>query len=187
MTAVNPSTLQTLLCDIEQRIRIAFPEGKFDYDIVPANLTPEVWTRLTRTPPFVGMGWSKVEPLPMATRQFEGDVHFELILVDKNDRTARDQMLGDVFSPGVFAMLDAAVANLHGITFASGGTCLLQDVENVSSEGLKDNFAMLALRFRCPVTFPSVAANGVAVGSWQSAWILGPDTADQIVDLEIVE
>lgn len=120
---------------LSERLKLAFPEKLFQHQFVPAKLTAADWKQLTRITPFVGLGWNDIEPNPDAGRLFSGESRWTVFLVTKNAQGIGPRYFGDARAPGLFSMVQAAVALLNGFTIEDVGTAFVTKAGNLYAEG----------------------------------------------------
>jgi hypothetical protein len=100
---------------IRHRLQRAFPASHFHHAMLPAALTRELWLTTVNRTPFIGLTWLGAQPDRDAGRQFAATASWRIVLVNSNvDATRR--IVGDELGPGQFAMVQAAIAALHGYT-----------------------------------------------------------------------
>lgn len=171
---------------VQARLRAVFPEraglGGFVHGVVPPVMSPQVWDRLSKETPFVGLGWVGW-PSKGTRRPYAGDLHFAVFLADRNPLLDR-QLTGDAFSPGVFAMVSAALAALQGFTIPGVGSVEVVEASGVWSEDwVRDDQQTAGLR----ISIPSVrlddalaAASLDDFSSISSVWGFADGSADAL-------
>ena len=161
---VSPGPLQATGIAIQDRLRLVFPERRFVHAWMPPKVNAKDWTRLLRRLPFVGLGWSDADPIKAAPRVFAGESGWTVFLVAENKAGPRNLYFGDAQGPGLFDMVHAAVAILHGHTIPGVGTVFVTKTGNAFAENWDgDDTAMAAVDLRVGLTLPLAdAVSGVA-------------------------
>lgn len=132
---VTPSPLVAQAGALQARLALLFPPPVFQHEFVPARLTGANWSNLTNKCPFVGLGWSLVEPQGQTGRVFSGGVRWAVFLVVKNQAGGfAPRFLGDRLGHGLLDLVGAAIAGLHGWTIPQIGTVSLVSAGNAYSE-----------------------------------------------------
>lgn len=135
------------------RLKGIFPTSHFAHQIVPAGMTPKVWSDLTARTPFIGLGWRGVEPDPNSGRLFRGRAEWTVFAVVRNPSSPRARLLGDATAPGTIGMAQVAAAWLHGWHVPDCGPIEVQGIAALSADGWKDEAAeVTALNIRVPFT-----------------------------------
>lgn len=100
---------------IRHRLERAFPASHFHHAMLPAAMSRELWLTTVNRTPFVGLTWLGVQPGRDTGRQFGGTGMWRVVLVNSNPDATR-RVVGDELGPGQFALVQAAIAALHGFT-----------------------------------------------------------------------
>lgn len=133
---------------LRARLELVFPPDRFAHEMVPARLSPSIWTTLVRRKPFVGLGFTGVRAGDQSGRALQSDAIWDLFLVASNVRPAA-RLLGDAQGPGGFGMLTVAILALQGLTIAgadpaeASGTVGITGASNSFFEGDADEQTVL--------------------------------------------
>lgn len=119
---------------LEERLKLAFPPAMFEHGFVPAKLSKGEWEQLTRRTPFVGLGWNEVEPDKDSGRLLTGDTRWTVFLVNRNAGSIGGRYFGDSLAQGLFHMVQAAMALLHGHTVDGLGTFMVTKAGNLYAD-----------------------------------------------------
>ena len=138
ITLVSPTLLAQTSDALIARLQVCFPPTLFTHNLVPAKVTPLAWKILTRRCPFVGLGWDTISESDNA-RLFNGQSHWTAFFVTKNVSGIRGRVYGDELGPGLFTMIEAGVAMLHGFTIPGIGSVQVKAANNVSVDGWEDD------------------------------------------------
>ena len=144
LTFANPGPLQLVGAALQARLALAFPPSLFTHALMPAKLTPQAWTELTRRVPFVGLGWGGLAPSPIMSRQFRGVSRWTVFLVTRNGAGELGRYFGDAQGPGLFQMVQAGVVMLQGTNIAGLGTASVGEASNAVAEGWEGGGAVIA-------------------------------------------
>ena len=117
---------------LQARLHEVFPRARFNHQLVPPRMTPQLWARLTEKCPFVGLGWSDWRFKP--ANRLRGELAFNLFLVTRNRPDWL--LLGDKTAPGVFGMVCTALAAMHRYTVGEPGEPPLGTVMAEQAGGL---------------------------------------------------
>lgn len=119
--ALNPASVLTTrgplfaaTAAIQARLQGVFPPSHFQHGLLPATLTKELWNRLVKRTPYVGLTWLEMKPVAGA-RLFRAQMSWRVVLVNSHPNPDH-RITGDRIGPGQFAMVQAAIAVLHGFT-----------------------------------------------------------------------
>lgn len=154
MTITDPGPLQVMGDALAARLKLVFPETKFQHEMVPAKVDAKEWRQLTRRTPFVGLAWNEVDANPAGGRPFDGHARWTVFLVTKNSRGVRERYWGDALAPGLFSMVHASISILNGYTIAAVGTAEVTRSTNLYAEGWDDNeMAMAAVDVTVGIAF----------------------------------
>ncbi len=153
LTMVSPGPLQLTGYALQQRLRLVFPERRFVHAWMPPRVGKEDWKRLLRRPPFVGLGWADADPIKQSPRLFTGESGWTVFLVTKNQAGPEQLYRGDAQGPGLFDMVHAAIAILHGHSIPGVGTVSVVKAGNAFAENWDgDDTAMAAIDLRVGLT-----------------------------------
>jgi hypothetical protein len=100
---------------IRHRLQRAFPASHFQHGLLPAALSRELWLTTVNRTPYIGLTWLGAQPSRDAGRQFSATASWRVVLVNSNTDASR-RIVGDELGPGQFAMVQGAIAALHGFT-----------------------------------------------------------------------
>jgi hypothetical protein len=171
-----------------ERLEIAFPPRLFMHAYMPSRVTPQVWTELLRRTPFVGLGWAKLGPKPgTPANQYRAECTWSAFLVVRNPNGQEARMFGDRQGPGMFKMIRAAIAVLHGAALNGVGTLQVTDAGHGFMEGYeKDDISMGAVDFLCDVNISLAGTlRGITAPALEEigiTWSFAGDAADALSD-----
>lgn len=166
VSAVAPGILAAIGSAVRARLELGFPPSRFEHQFMPAKISQAEWKSLMRRTPFVGLGWNALDPTRDVGRLFTGESHWSLFLATRNSASIRGRYFGDAQGPGLFPLVTAAVAMLHGWTIPEIGSVAVTKAANVYAEGWEDESAIAAVDF-CVATVIPVA------GAVTAPWDLG--------------
>lgn len=160
---------------IQARLQGVFPASHFQHGLLPAALTKELWSKLVRRTPYVGLTWLDMKPAANA-RQFRAVMSWRVVLVNTHPNPEQ-RMTGDRIGPGQFAMVQAAIAALHGYTptgladIDGFGTLNVADVTALTTEewgSLDDAVAGIGITSEFALTDAHALAELLRLrGAWQ--------------------
>lgn len=161
LTLIQTGPLARTSLALAERLKLVFPPARFEHAFMPAKITPAEWKSLTRRTPFVGLGWTEIAPRREASRLFDGESHWTVYLVAKNAAGLAARYHGDRQGPGLFQMVQAAVAVLHGWTVEEIGTAFVDRAGNLFAEGWDaDDVAIAGIDVSVGLTMPIAEALG---------------------------
>lgn len=129
---------------IAARLRLAFPPARFNHEILPAALTPPMWSDLTRRTPMVALGFVGIRLIePNGSRLFRARAEWRVVPVIRNPAGPRARLLGDSQGPGQLGLIQVAIAALHGLAVPDVGDINVTDAGNLYAEGYADEAAAL--------------------------------------------
>lgn len=144
---------------LRARLELVLPPDRFAHEMVPARLSPSIWTQLVRRKPFVGLGFTGLRTREQSGRALQGEAIWDLFLLASNVRPA-ERLLGDAQGPGGFGMLTVAIHALQGFTIAgadpaeASGTVAITGVANSFFEGDADEqTALIRVTLAVPTYF----------------------------------
>ncbi len=153
---ITPGLLARTAEAITARLHLAFPPGKFQHALVPAKLNEKTLMQMSVKTPYVGLGWNVIEGEKDSARLFRGETHWTVFLLTKNAAGVAHRYFGDKQGPGLFIMVDAATAVLHGWTAPGIGTAFVERAGNLYAEGWDaDGLAMAGVDFTVTYTLPA--------------------------------
>ena len=156
LTLVTPGPLARTAQAITARLQLAFPPGKFQHALVPAKLNEKTLMQMSVKTPYVGLGWNVVEGDKDSSRLFRGETHWTVFLLTKNAAGVAHRYFGDKQGPGLFTMVEACTAVLHGWTEPGLGTAFVERAGNLYAEGWDaDGLAMAGVDFTITYTLPA--------------------------------
>ena len=151
---LTPGPVAAIGLAIIARLKLAFPESKFEHAVLPAKLDAALWSKLMRRTPWVGFGWTRLEPKHEGGSQFIGRAIWTLFLVTQNQRGTFERFFGDSLAPGLLQMTQVAVAYLQGHNVPGIGSLTVSDVQNGYAEDWKDeSLALTVLEIGCGLSF----------------------------------
>lgn len=165
---------------IEARLQLAFPLNRFQHEILPAAVTPAMWSELARRTPMITLGFLGMKADAASGRQFKARAEWRVVPVIRNPAGARARLLGDRNGPGQLGISQVAVAALHGMTIPNVGIVEVTDVANLWAEGYADEHAALSgitLSVLCGVA-PALATTDPDFLRLGVTWAFDPGTAD---------
>ena len=151
VSAVVPDVLSVIAFGLEQRLQLAFPPARFQFDYMPPRIAPTSWDQVVRRPPFIGLGWNELEGRNTPRRIWAGTSSWTVYLIVDNIAGQKNRLMGDAQGPGLFQMVQAGVIALNGlgIVAADGGlagTCTVTRTAQAFAEGwTKQSIAMAAI------------------------------------------
>ena len=137
---IGPGPLALIARALQARLQLVFPATRFQHDIVPAKITPEIWKQLLRRTPFIGLGWNAVSN-QLDGRLFEGLSSWSVFLVIKNPASVPARYFGDTQGAGLFLLTQAAIGVLNGYTIEGFGSVRVRQAGNVYAESWDDDAA----------------------------------------------
>lgn len=157
-----PATRFDLIADaLTARLRQAFPSPTFDLQLMPPAPSKAEWERLTRTRPFVGLAWAGFEPGRQA-RSLAGSAKWIVYLVCDNVGSGEALFRGDSRGIGLFGMVQAAAAMMHGATIDDIGSTTVTQIESLWREDwAADDAAIAAIGVDVGATLSTAPAGGV--------------------------
>ncbi len=134
---------------IQARLQQVFPPTKFEFGIVPANVTAKQWNKLTVRTPFIGLGWTTMQDRAESP-VFKGTSSWTVFIAVMNERGLKERYFGDAQAPGLLHLAQIAVAAVNGMatTDASGaglGSVFVRRVSNAHGENFDENQAIAVL------------------------------------------
>lgn len=184
---ITSGPLITAFTAIEERLKTFFPTSHFGHGVVPSQLTPQVWARLVQRTPWIGIGWSGVQPDPASGRQFKGKDQITVFCVVKNEGGPRARLLGDSKGPGILGLVQMATLALQGMEVPGVGHIEVIGTATLQVDGWRDEAAEVA-GVSCTVNFalsdPRALEDFLRLGvQWEFDPTTGPVTqgpADEI-------
>jgi hypothetical protein len=137
---IGPGPLAQTARALQARLQLVFPTSRFQHDIVPAKITPEIWKQLLRRTPFIGLGWNTVDNTGDG-RLFEGPGSWSVFLMVKNPASVTARYFGDSQGAGLFLLTQAAIGVLQGYTIEGLGSVHVHRAGNVYAESWDDDAA----------------------------------------------
>ncbi|MFD1792079.1 hypothetical protein ACFSE0_10565 [Ochrobactrum teleogrylli] len=153
---LTKAPIRVMEAAILARLRLAFPEKKFQIRRVPAVLTVKEFERVLHTTPFIGLAWMGLQPDRDHGRLLSGVANWRLVLVVKASSNLDARFKGDRFDIGLDAMIDVSSVLLSGCTLPDIGTCTVTRAEAIYADGWADDATVLAqvdfdVRFTSPL------------------------------------
>lgn len=154
---LSKAPIRVMEAAIIDRLRLAFPEKKFQIQRVPAVLTTKEFERVVRLRPFIGLAWMGLQPDRDHGRLLSGTANWRLVLVVKASNGLDARFKGDKFDIGLDAMIDVSSVLLSGCTLDQIGTCTVTRAEAIYADGWADDATVLAevdfdIRFTSPLS-----------------------------------
>jgi len=154
---LTKAPIRVMEAAILARLRLAFPEKKFQIGRVPAVLTIKEFERIVRLKPFIGLAWMGLQPDRDHGRLLSGAANWRLVLVVKASNNLDARFKGDKFDIGLDAMIDVSSVLLSGCTLQDIGTCTVTRAEAIYADGWADDATVLAqvdfdVRFTSPLS-----------------------------------
>ncbi|MFQ0815780.1 hypothetical protein AVM02_07660 [Brucella anthropi] len=154
---LTKAPIRVMEAAIIARLRLAFPEKKFQIGRVPAVLTVKEFERILRLKPFIGLAWMGLQPDRDNGRLLSGAANWRLVLVVKASNSLDARFKGDKFDIGLDAMIDVSSVLLSGCTLPEIGTSTVTRAEAVYADGWADDATVLAqvdfdVRFTSPLS-----------------------------------
>ncbi|NKC04286.1 hypothetical protein [Brucella haematophila] len=154
---LTKAPIRVMEAAILARLRLAFPEKKFQIARVPAVLTVKEFERIVRLKPFIGLAWMGLQPDRDHGRLLSGVANWRLVLVVKASSNLDARFKGDKFDIGLDAMIDVSSVLLSGCTLPDIGTCTVTRAEAIYADGWADDATVLAqvdfdVRFTSPLS-----------------------------------
>ncbi|MDL2332839.1 hypothetical protein [Brucella inopinata] len=154
---LTKAPIRVMEAAITARLRLGFPEKKFQIGRVPAVLTVKEFERILRLKPFIGLAWMGLQPDRDNGRLLSGAANWRLVLVVKASSSLDTRFKGDKFDIGLDAMIDVSSVLLSGCTLSDIGTCTVTRAEAVYADGWADDATVLAqvdfdVRFTSPLS-----------------------------------
>lgn len=143
LSTIEPGPLQVMGSALADRLKLGFPPTLFQHAIMPAKLTPQAWEKLVRRPPFVGLGWNRIMPMPDMQRTFRGIASWSVYFVTRNAAGEIGRYFGDAQGPGLFQMVQVGTAIVHGADLGVG-TASVHETSNAVAEGWEAGNAVIA-------------------------------------------
>ena len=152
---ITPGPLAEIGRALQARLQLVFPVLRFQYDVVPAKITADIWKQLLKRTPFVGLGWNMIRKSGGDdTRLFEGISSWSVFLVVKNPSSVSARYFGDAQGAGLFLLTQAAIGVLHGFTIPGYGSVQVSQAGNVYAETWDDDAAAVMLDLTVGTTLP---------------------------------
>lgn len=129
---------------IRHRLQRAFPATHFHHGMLPAAMSRTLWETTVNRTPFIGLTWWGAQPDRDAGRQFAATASWRIVLVNNNPDATR-RIVGDELGPGQFAMVQSAIAALHGYTpqrSRAGIPGALDEIDDIGTFNVTDVTAL---------------------------------------------
>ncbi|MBS3025346.1 hypothetical protein [Acidiphilium multivorum] len=159
---------------IQARLQQVFPPAKFEFGIVPANVTAKQWNKLTVRTPFIGLGWTMMQDRTESPL-FKGICAWNVFIAVMNERGLKERYFGDAQAPGLLHLAQIAVAAVNGMktTDAGGnglGSVFVRRVANAHGENFDENQAIAVLDLEVVTTIQAadVIPNPADLGLFQT-------------------
>lgn len=102
--------------------------------VIGLPMTPDEFRRLSEQTPRLHLGWEGFKADAAMARSFAGQLSFRLVAVVKNPERSRVH-LGDRLGPGLYPVVMALAAALHGQTIEGVGTIQVTDANQANIDG----------------------------------------------------
>jgi hypothetical protein len=156
------------LAGLNARLDLVFPATTFGRPIVNPKLTTGEWKELTQRTPLVGIGWDALAPTSPESRLYVGTTKWTVFLVARNVAGPLQRLAGDALGVGLWDMVTAATAVLHGATIPDVGTAFVSSVQSMVSEAWDmENLVLACLDVSVGVTMTTAAAAAAAANPGQ--------------------
>ncbi len=142
ITIIQPGPLSIIGRGIRARLEQVFPPAQFAHVWIPGRIDSRGWARLTRRTPAIALGFGGFNPA--AQSQSIGHSDWFVFLLTKNEAGDEQRLFGDRLAPGLFGLVEVAVASLHGHGIEDGGTVMLRSATHTFVEDLADDGLALA-------------------------------------------
>ena len=153
-----PSVLHATLAALQARLALVFPPDLFDQRILPPKITQAVWKELTRRTPVVGIGWDGLVPDKPPSRRLVGETAWSVFLVVRNAGGPSTQLVGDALGSGLFDLVNAGAAVLHGHSIPEIGPIFVTSADNVvSPDWDMEGLVVACLALRVGATLPTAS------------------------------
>lgn len=167
---------------LQARLQEVFPLTVFQHEIVPANVNAREWAKLVRRTPFVGVGWSTVSSAG-GSALFSGSSTWTIFLAVTNERGIAQRYYGDAQAPGLFHLVQIAIAAVNGMQArdANGtkvGSVVVKRASNAHGENFDTNQAIAVIDCDVSITMepPDVMPAPGDIGMFQqiaATWDFG--------------
>lgn len=118
---------------LQAQLQLVFPPAQFQFRVVPATLTPRVWSELTQRTPAVLLGWDGFSPQKPEMRRLAGASNWSVFAVTRNPGGPLARLIGDAKGPGLLDMVRGVAGVLNGHTFTGLGTTFVSSITQVTS------------------------------------------------------
>lgn len=124
---------------IQARLAEAFPRDRFQHGMLPAAPTRELWLKLVRRTPYIGLTWLDAKPDAASARHPRLRATWRVLLVTSHTDVAA-RFFGDRVAPGQYGLVQVAAAFLHGYTAPPSdavgefGTLMVTDIQALSTD-----------------------------------------------------
>jgi hypothetical protein len=153
-----PTVLHTTLAALQAQLALVFPANEFIQVVLPPKITPGAWKELTRRTPMIGLGWDAFAPESPSSRRLIGDTTWSIFLVVRNQAGPTPRFLGDALGPGLFDLVSAAAAVLHGHTIWGVGTAFVTAINNtIGMDWDMEDLVLACLSVKVGATLPTAA------------------------------
>jgi hypothetical protein len=140
---------------LDERLKAIFDEDTFTHDFVSARLSTAEWHELVRRAPLVALGWGGLNPKENTGRLFHGRSEWTVVLAVKNEGGALPLHVGDALGHGLFHVVQAAVAGLHGMNILDVGVVEVTGASNLVVKDLEaENIGLVGVDLRVATSVP---------------------------------
>lgn len=136
---------------IMARLRLAFPENKFEMRFLPPRIDRNTWKVLsTSGQPFLGLGFEGIVSQKSESRAYRGFANWVLLVAVRASGRPEERYFGDSLGVGVLTYAPLAAAMLHG--WAAGtGTAIVTKITNVVSDEWAEDSSIIGISFEVPI------------------------------------
>jgi len=163
------------------RLKAIFGGTAFDEPaFVSARMTTGEWEDLLRRTPLVALGWGGVRPKENTGKSFQGSGDWTVFVAVKNSGGPAPGHVGDAGGHGVFHMVQAAIAGLHGMVVRDIGTVMVKGASNLVIEGLTaEHVVIVGIDLDVACNVPPVLDRDLFL-TVQSSWKFPGEPAEPI-------
>lgn len=141
---------------VQERLREFFRNGIWHIEIVPDPMTVGEFNRLLGVTPCLALSWLGFK-LDEQARDIHATIRFSLTIILKTPQNRDNRFLGTQHKPGLFQVVSAVAAALHGYTLQEFGTISVSDCEQRYAEGASnENLVFATLNFNVQTLFEDI-------------------------------
>lgn len=154
--------------------------------VIGLPMTPDEFRRLSEQTPRLHLGWEGFKANAEAARMFAGTLSFRLVAVVKHPERSGVH-LGDRLGPGLYPVVMALVAALHGRTIDGVGTIQVTDANQANIDGWRSMGAAAGIvSFAVHTSLGDLlgaGANAPAFTRLVSSFVVGGDVVETEIPL----